>query len=326
MNKINEKEKKIRNNVFYLVPRRMKISKKLCLTGILTFLILYLVYTQTKGFLTNYIYLELVFVGLLIFILSIFVEYVDYKFLTKYFMKNNRQMMIGYSNLVTIYDDDYTISRMYNTDEIRFKKVSGITLNDFYPLKTTVVECYKNGELKTCIGIRRQKGLEGTVLHPNKENEHKDVFSLKKCDGNCEKCSDKVFCENCEGNCEICSMKVFCESCKAECEICPYKELCDFCDGDCFNCSKRLDCPSCMSCCERCEYADKCNHKNHGMDIETYDSLMEDGSNLDFSGDEIDNRGSEIISGDSDLSGSLNIYEELDDEDHSDDSNENKKE
>lgn len=312
MNKNNDNEKKIRNNVFYLAPRRMKINKKVILTGILTFLVLYIIYSQMGGLLTQYIYLEVIFVALITFMLSYFVEYVDYRISTQYLTLSNRQMMIGYSNLVTIYDDDYTISRMYHTDEIHFKKVSDMTLNNFYPLKTTVVECYKNGELKTCIGIKRCKELEGTVLYPNKEKEHKDVFTLRKCDENCDKCPDRVYCETCSGNCEICSMKVYCDGCSAECESCSYKELCNFCDGVCMKCEHNLECPSCMNCCERCEHFDKCNHKNYGLDEEEYDDYKK------YS-EEDTKKESEIISGDTDLSGSDSMDSDVDDIDDIDD-------
>lgn len=265
-------DKEVRNINFTLNPKRMNINRKLFLTSIVTFIIMLLYESKTTGIYRDYFYMEILGFFFIFVFSTFFVEYIDFIITTHYMLDGKKSVMIGYSNLVTVYDGTYPdsnlISRVYSADKIKIRKCTDEDLDNFYPLCTSVIECYTNGEAHTKIGVRRVKKLEGLELYPDNEKGYLDIFSVVSCEEDCNHCTRRAFCDECKGNCEDCIYKILCDSCNDDCINCEYRELCDSCNGNCETCESKKDCISCYDTCkiegtdEICPYFEECKYKN----------------------------------------------------------------
>ena len=162
--KINEDE--VRNVLFPLAVARPSILKKIIIVGSIVLYIMLVISFFTSGFLTNYAFIEL---GLILLLLYVVSTLYDYFYRCNFEDRIDEHMLgvvVGFSNKVFILADDRVVDEC-ETDEVRIRKVSEEEFDTFFPNYTSVLECYKEGN--------KVEELEGLVLNPNMSRADEDI-------------------------------------------------------------------------------------------------------------------------------------------------------
>ena len=170
--KINEDE--IRNVLFPLAVARPSILKKVVIVGSIVLYIMMVISFFTSGFLTNYSFIEL---GLILLLLYAVSTLYDYFYRCNFEDRIDEHMLgvvVGFSNKVFILADDRVVDEC-ETDEVRIRKVSEEEFDTFFPNYTSVLECYREGKLVTRVCIDKVEELEGIVLSPNMSRADEDI-------------------------------------------------------------------------------------------------------------------------------------------------------
>lgn len=170
--KINEDE--VRNVLFPLAVARPSILKKIIIVGSIVLYIMLVISFFTSGFLTNYAFIEL---GLILLLLYVVSTLYDYFYRCNFEDRIDEHMLgvvVGFSNKVFILADDRVVDEC-ETDEVRIRKVSEEEFDTFFPNYTSVLECYKEGKLVTRVCIDKVEELEGLVLNPNMSRADEDI-------------------------------------------------------------------------------------------------------------------------------------------------------
>lgn len=170
--KINEDE--VRNVLFPLAVARPSILKKIIIVGSIVLYIMLVISFFTSGFLTNYAFIEL---GLILLLLYVVSTLYDYFYRCNFEDRIDEHMLgvvVGFSNKVFILADDRVVDEC-ETDEVRIRRVSEEEFDTFFPNYTSVLECYKEGKLVTRVCIDKVEELEGLVLNPNMSRADEDI-------------------------------------------------------------------------------------------------------------------------------------------------------
>lgn len=170
--KINEEE--VRNVLFPLAVARPSIFKKIIIVGSVVLYIMMVISFFTSGFLTNYAFIELGIILLLLYGVS---TLYDYFYRCNFEDRIDEHMLgvvVGFSNKVFILADDRVVDEC-ETDEVRIRKVSEEELDNFFYDYTSVLECYKEGKLITRVCIDKVEELEGIVLSPDMSRADEDI-------------------------------------------------------------------------------------------------------------------------------------------------------
>lgn len=170
--KINEDE--VRNVLFPLAVARPSILKKIIIVGSIVLYIMLVISFFTSGFLTNYAFIEL---GLILLLLYVVSTLYDYFYRCNFEDRIDEHMLgvvVGFSNKVFILADDRVVDEC-ETDEVRIRRVSEEEFDTFFPNYTSVLECYKEGKLVTRVCIDKVEELEGIVLNPNMSRADEDI-------------------------------------------------------------------------------------------------------------------------------------------------------
>lgn len=170
--KINEDE--VRNVLFPLAVARPSILKKVVIVGSIVLYIMLVISFFTSGFLTNYAFIEL---GLILLLLYGVSTLYDYFYRCNFEDRIDEHMLgvvVGFSNKVFILADDRVVDEC-DTDEVRIRKVSEEEYDTFFPNYTSVLECYRDGRLVTRVCIDKVEELEGLVLNPNMSRADEDI-------------------------------------------------------------------------------------------------------------------------------------------------------
>jgi hypothetical protein len=131
----------------------------------------------SNGFLTNYIYLELGLIAVLIAIVSNIYDKLYINTVEEIIDAELAGVVIGFSNKLLILTGEEVMDEI-ETDEIKIRSVSDDEEETFFSKYTTVLECFKNGELVGRVGVDRIAHLEGTTLKADMSRANEDMVVM----------------------------------------------------------------------------------------------------------------------------------------------------
>ena len=164
----------IRNIRLPLAATKPDIYKKLVVVGLLTFYVMAVISYLSKGFFTQYMYLEL---GIIILLLFVFSELYDYFYrntIEEIIDSEETSVVIGFSNKLLILSGEEVLDEVV-ADEIKIRQASEEEDNTFFSKYTTVLDCFKDGELITKVGVGRIVDYEGLTLKADMSRADEDI-------------------------------------------------------------------------------------------------------------------------------------------------------
>ncbi len=176
---LNEVE--IRNTVLPLAVTKPDLYKKLFVVGLVVFYVMMLISYFSSGFLTNYIFLQLSLIIFLIYIVSNIYDRMYISTVEEIIDSELAGVVIGFSNKLLILTGDEVMDEI-ETDEIKIRSVSDDEEETFFSKYTSVIDCFKNGELVGSVGVDRIAHMEGTVLRADPSRIDEDMVVIDEDD------------------------------------------------------------------------------------------------------------------------------------------------
>ena len=170
----NVQDNEIRNVRFPLAVTKPDLYKKLVITGVIVFYIMCVFSYFTDGFLTNYLFLELMVIAMLLGIVSKIYDFVYRCTVENIIDEQLTGVVIGFSNKLLILQNDVVIDEVL-TDEIKIRSVSDDEEETFFSKYTTVLDCFKDGKLVTKVGIGKAVDIEGLTLKADMSRADEDI-------------------------------------------------------------------------------------------------------------------------------------------------------
>ena len=164
----------IRNIRLPLAATKPDIYKKLIIVGLITFYAMAVMSYLSKGFLTQYIYLEMGIIVLLLFVFSELYDYFYRNTIEEIIDSEETSVVIGFSNKLLILSGEEVLDEVI-ADEIKIRQANEEEDNTFFSKYTTVLDCFKDGELITKVGIGRIVDFEGLTLKADMSRANEDM-------------------------------------------------------------------------------------------------------------------------------------------------------
>lgn len=171
-NDLNDTE--IRNTVLPLAVTKPDLYRKLIIIGLVVFYLMVVISYFSEGFLTNYIYLELVLIAALMAVVSKIYDALYINTVEEIIDSELAGVVIGFSNKLLILTGEEVMDEI-ETDEIKIRGVEDDEEETFFSKYTSVLECFKNGELVGKVGVDRIPHLEGVVLKADMSRANEDL-------------------------------------------------------------------------------------------------------------------------------------------------------
>lgn len=193
---LNEVE--IRNTVLPLAVTKPDLYKKLLVVGVVVFYIMMVISYFSDGFLTNYIFLQLSLIILLILGVSNIYDKMYINTVEEIIDSEDAGVVIGFSNKLLILTGDEVMDEI-ETDEIKIRSVRDEEEETFFSKYTSVIDCFKNGELVGSVGVDKIAHMEGTVLRADMSRVDEDIVVIPDDDDYDEDLEDGDITDNSEG-------------------------------------------------------------------------------------------------------------------------------
>ncbi len=171
-NNLNDTE--IRNTMLPLAVTKPDLYRKLLIVGAIVFYLMVVISYFSNGFLTNYIYLELVLIAVLTALVSKIYDNLYINTVEEIIDSELAGVVIGFSNKLLILTGEEVMDEI-ETDEIKIRGVSDDEEETFFSKYTSVLECFKNGELVGKVGVDKIAHLEGVVLKADMSRANEDL-------------------------------------------------------------------------------------------------------------------------------------------------------
>lgn len=172
MESVNQNE--IRNVMLPLAVARPNLYKKLAVISVVVFYIMMVISYLSDSFLTNYIYLEMGIIVLLLLICSKIYDDMYRNYYEDMIDENLTGVVIGFSNKLLILAGEEVVD-YYETDKIQIRKVSSEESETFFEKYTSIIECFKDNNLVSRIGIGKLPEYEGIVLTADMSRADEDL-------------------------------------------------------------------------------------------------------------------------------------------------------
>lgn len=164
----------IRNTMLPLAVTKPDLYRKLVIVGLIVFYLMAVISYFSDGFLTNYIYLELVLIAILMIVVSKIYDSMYINTVEEIIDSELAGVVIGFSNKLLILTGEEVMDEI-DTDEIKIRGVSDEEEETFFSKYTTVLDCFKNGELVGRVGVDRIAHLEGLTLKADMSRASEDL-------------------------------------------------------------------------------------------------------------------------------------------------------
>lgn len=172
--KDNLNDTEIRNTMLPLAVTKPDLYRKLLIVGAVVFYLMVVISYFSNGFLTNYIYLELVLIAILTAVVSKIYDNLYINTVEEIIDSELAGVVIGFSNKLLILTGEEVMDEI-ETDEIKIRGVSDDEEETFFSKYTSVLECFKNGELVGKVGVDKIAHLEGVVLKADMSRANEDL-------------------------------------------------------------------------------------------------------------------------------------------------------
>lgn len=172
--KNNLDDTEIRNTMLPLAVTKPDLYRKLLIVGAIVFYLMVVISYFSNGFLTNYIYLELVLIAVLTALVSKIYDNLYINTVEEIIDSELAGVVIGFSNKLLILTGEEVMDEI-ETDEIKIRGVSDDEEETFFSKYTSVLECFKNGELVGKVGVDKIAHLEGVVLKADMSRANEDL-------------------------------------------------------------------------------------------------------------------------------------------------------
>lgn len=172
--KDNLNDTEIRNTMLPLAVTKPDLYRKLLIVGAVVFYLMVVISYFSNGFLTNYIYLELVLIAILTGVVSKIYDNLYINTVEEIIDSELAGVVIGFSNKLLILTGEEVMDEI-ETDEIKIRGVSDDEEETFFSKYTSVLECFKNGELVGKVGVDKIAHLEGVVLKADMSRANEDL-------------------------------------------------------------------------------------------------------------------------------------------------------
>ncbi len=174
-NELNTVE--IRNTVLPLAVTKPNLYSKLFVVGSVVFYLMLVNSFLTNGFLTNYIYLEITLIGILLFLVSKIYDTLYLNTVGDIIDTESAGVVIGFSNKLLILTGEEVVEEI-ETDEIKIRSVNDSEDETFFSKYTSVLDCFKDGELVGSVGVDRLEHLEGAILTADMSRANEDMVVI----------------------------------------------------------------------------------------------------------------------------------------------------
>ena len=172
MEKLSPNE--LRNVMIPLAVAKPNLYKKLGVIGLITFYIMLVISFLSSGFLTNYIYIEISLIVLLLIILSHFYDNIYRTLYMSAIEEGDIGVVIGYSNKLVILAGDDVVD-IYETDKIKIRQVTNEESDTFYQKYSSIIECFKNNEKIGQICVAKVGNFDGLTLTADMSRANEDI-------------------------------------------------------------------------------------------------------------------------------------------------------
>lgn len=176
-NKLDDTE--IRNTMLPLAVTKPDLYRKLIVVGLVVFYLMAVISYFSDGFLTNYIYLQLGLIAILMCIVSKIYDSLYINTVEEIIDSELAGVVIGFSNKLLILTGENVMDEI-ETDEIKIRGVSDDEEETFFSKYTSVLECFKNGELVGKVGVDKIAHLEGTTLKADMSRVDEDLVIIEE--------------------------------------------------------------------------------------------------------------------------------------------------
>ena len=177
--KNNLDDTEIRNTMFPLAVTKPDLYRKLIVVGLVVFYLMAVISYFSDGFLTNYIYLQLGLIAILMCIVSKIYDSLYINTVEEIIDSELAGVVIGFSNKLLILTGENVMDEI-ETDEIKIRGVSDDEEETFFSKYTSVLECFKNGELVGKVGVDKIAHLEGTTLKADMSRVDEDLVIIEE--------------------------------------------------------------------------------------------------------------------------------------------------
>ena len=177
--KNNLDDTEIRNTMLPLAVTKPDLYRKLIVVGLVVFYLMAVISYFSDGFLTNYIYLQLGLIAILMRIVSKIYDSLYINTVEEIIDSELAGVVIGFSNKLLILTGENVMDEI-ETDEIKIRGVSDDEEETFFSKYTSVLECFKNGELVGKVGVDKIAHLEGTTLKADMSRVDEDLVIIEE--------------------------------------------------------------------------------------------------------------------------------------------------
>ena len=177
--KNNLDDTEIRNTMLPLAVTKPDLYRKLIVVGLVVFYLMTVISYFSDGFLTNYIYLQLGLIAILMCIVSKIYDSLYINTVEEIIDSELAGVVIGFSNKLLILTGENVMDEI-ETDEIKIRGVSDDEEETFFSKYTSVLECFKNGELVGKVGVDKIAHLEGTTLKADMSRVDEDLVIIEE--------------------------------------------------------------------------------------------------------------------------------------------------
>lgn len=171
----------IRNTMLPLAVTKPDLYRKLIVVGLVVFYLMAVISYFSDGFLTNYIYLQLGLIAILMCIVSKIYDSLYINTVEEIIDSELAGVVIGFSNKLLILTGENVMDEI-ETDEIKIRGVTDDEEETFFSKYTSVLECFKNGELVGKVGVDKIAHLEGTTLKADMSRVDEDLVVIDEDD------------------------------------------------------------------------------------------------------------------------------------------------
>ena len=177
--KNNLDDTEIRNTMLPLAVTKPDLYRKLIVVGLVVFYLMAVISYFSDGFLTNYIYLQLGLIAILMCIVSKIYDSLYINTVEEIIDSELAGVVIGFSNKLLILTGENVMDEI-ETDEIKIRGVSDDEEETFFSKYASVLECFKNGELVGKVGVDKIAHLEGTTLKADMSRVDEDLVIIEE--------------------------------------------------------------------------------------------------------------------------------------------------
>lgn len=164
----------IRNILLPLATGKPNMYKKMFIVIISVFYLMLVLSYLTNAYFVQYPWIEAGIIIIFMVFISKIYDWIYVKTITNLIEETASCAVIGFSNKLLVLSGEDVLTE-YDTDEIKIRPILSDEEEGLFRKSTSIIECFKNGDVVGRIAVNKLKDYEGLTLKADMSRANEDL-------------------------------------------------------------------------------------------------------------------------------------------------------